>query len=171
MTDLLSNREKCYIYIDGGCWPNPGGDMLYAYSIFDKKLYDVITDNKDITKLFTDNGVKEFGVGIIGPASDDASNNTAEYLALYNTLTMLSLNRIVDSDIIVISDSLMLIKQMNGIYKVRGGHYSYLYTKCIAKKKWLESKSNCKFEFEHTPRENNISGFALEIFREKFYHS
>lgn len=166
--DLPSNREKCYIYIDGGCWPNPGGDMYYAYSIFHSPINGfVVRDN--IVSLFMDNGAIEYGVGYAYDKSVESSNNVAEYIALLNALNS---RKIWNDEVTILSDSLMLVKQMSKEYKVREGRYKEIFDRCCQTLKSIAAFGGLvDIKFEYIPRESNISGVALEIFREKFYHS
>ena len=161
-------KNNMYIYIDGGCWPNPGGDMYYAYSVFENEIKQIMMAT-DINQLFESNNALEFNVGYSYNRDVESSNNVAEYVALYTALNNFKFER--DSNTIFMCDSLMLVNQMIGKFKVRSGRYESLFNKCINKKYHIEVDNQCNMEFKHTPRENNISGIALEIFREKFYHN
>ncbi|MCX8169531.1 MAG: reverse transcriptase-like protein, partial [Candidatus Methanomethyliaceae archaeon] len=93
------------VFIDGLIEPiNPGGIATYAFIIYNNDL-----------KIFEKNGV----IGI-GPSM---SNNLAEYHALYEALNFLMENELNNEKILVKSDSQLLINQMKGFWKARGGLY------------------------------------------------
>jgi ribonuclease HI len=157
--------NKICIYTDGGCWPNPGGDMLYAYSVFNTPItsFNIADDIKD---LFIGNGALEYNIGLMfGTIPVESSNNVAEYAALLCALHSIGFSH----DITIFSDSLMLVKQMSGEYKVNNGRYKPVFENCIIVKNDMERKSGYKVDFKFVSREKNISGVALEIFRKKLY--
>ena len=157
--------NKIYVYTDGGCWPNPGGEMLYAYSVFDTPItrFNIPDDIKD---LFIGNGALEYNIGLMfGTIPVESSNNVAEYAALLCALHNIDFLH----DVTIFSDSLMLVKQMSGEYRVNNGRYKPVFENCVIVKKDMERKTGSKVDFKFVPREKNISGVALEIFREKMY--
>jgi ribonuclease HI len=61
------------------------------------------------------------------------TNNQAEYLALYLGLLMLSSYAQQGQAIHIISDSQLLVRQLNGIYKVKEPHLQILHRLCKEK--------------------------------------
>lgn len=121
------------IYTDGGSLNNPG-EAAYAYVIyFDGKV------------LFE----KGERIGV-------ATNNTAEYTGLMKALEKvkeiittperLSINRIS-----FISDSELMVKQLNGLYRVKSPEIR----QNIFKIRGLENEINIPITYTHTLREGN----------------
>ena len=121
-----------YIYIDGACSGNPGPS---AIGIVIEKDYGVVID------MWGDY------IGI-------ATNNIAEYRALKEALTRaveLSLDNLV-----VYSDSQLLVRQMNGVYKVRSPNLYGMYVDI----KRLESSFR-SIRYIYIPREKNYRADSL----------
>ncbi|WP_409349226.1 ribonuclease HI [Saccharolobus sp. A20] len=117
-------------YFDGLCEPrNPGGISTFGYVIY--------LDNEVIR-----------GFGLASkPFSKDSTNNVAEYMGLICLMDkMISLK--LDSPIIR-GDSQLVIRQMNGEYKVKAKRIIPLYERAIQ----LKEKLNAKLEW--VPREQN----------------
>jgi len=81
-----------------------------------------------------------------------ATNNVAEYIALIIALEEIKDKR--DCDIIILSDSELIVRQMNGQYKVKNELLLSLYHR--AKQLW---RSN--YSLVHIPREKNILADSL----------
>ena len=126
-----SNNHKWEVFVDGASRNNPGpaGAGIYI--------------TKDNAKIIKDG----FYLG-------KKTNNQAEYLAL--TLALFLLNKELEkqeeqkTSITITSDSELLIKQMNGEYKVKNpelGRIKGLIDQLLEEK-------NCKFK--HVLREENV---------------
>jgi ribonuclease HI len=120
------------VWIDGLCQPkNPGGVGTWGVFV-----------SVGVTReTFQLSGVVGEGVGM--------SNNVAEYEALIQALDFVHRYRHMD-DIIIYSDSTLLVGQMNGEYKANQGFYL---------EKFLRAK-NIVHDFPHIkfvwiPREQN----------------
>jgi ribonuclease HI len=87
--------ERIYAYIDGASKGNPG---KAAIGIVIKDCYG--------------NTVERYKAAI-----GEATNNTAEYTALKAALNLASR---YSNNITIMSDSMLLVNQMNGVYKVKG---------------------------------------------------
>ena len=76
------------------------------------------------------------------------TNNVAEYHALITALDYASANKI--SRLRVLSDSELLVRQMQGRYKVKSADLRPLYERAVAMSRSLDY-----FAVEHIPREKN----------------
>lgn len=136
MTDISPERQRWTVFIDGASRGNPGKSGIGIY----------ITDHqqKEIFK-------KGFFIG------NNKTNNQAEYYALLFALLLINN---LSSDTAVprirfISDSELLIKQMNGLYKIKNPILAYL-------KSLIDSMlKNLTYEFKHVLRQHNVVADAL----------
>ena len=119
------------VCIDGSCTPNPDGIATWA---------SIVRSGEK--ELWRANGIAGKGKGM--------TNNVAEYVALIHTLDWLSSNGYRDSEILIKSDSEMLVEQMNGTRKVRKGLYYPYY---IQAKDKVQNFNYIKFI--HIDREAN----------------
>ena len=123
---------KLKIFTDGGARGNPG---IAGYGIY-------IEDENKKT-LFEE--AKFLGV---------KTNNEAEYLGLIGALTWIGENKI-ESEIEINSDSQLLVRQMQGKYKVKAENL---------KKLWLIAQNlskNKKIIYKEIRREHNSRADAL----------
>ena len=89
------------IYCDGLCEPiNPNGIATYGFVVY-----------RDGTRMHEDFGVTGVGQGM--------SNNVAEYDALCKAFDYLKSQGLTAQEVIVRSDTRLLIKQMSGAWKKR----------------------------------------------------
>ncbi len=116
------------VYVDGLATPQNPGTGTYGYLIYD--------------------GAKKLAEGS-GLAGHDVTSNYAEYTALVEALTRLRALG-VEGDILIRSDSQLLVGQMTSGWKVKGGMYV---------EKLKEAKDLVKdfgsVRFEWIPREQN----------------
>lgn len=131
---------KVVLFIDGACEPyNPGGNMGYGFLAKNRDTQQVIAQGSGYT-----------------PANSANSNNVAEYMALVEGLKNLHDIGLQAADILVKGDSRLVIEQMSGNWRAKGGLYFH---------KFLEAKniasifSNLKYEW--IPRELNYEADAL----------
>ena len=115
------------VYIDGASRGNPG-EASYAYVIKER--------NKTIAE-------KYYCIG-------RSTNNVAEYTALVNVLEDIVKDFSDKKEVIVYSDSELLVKQINGVYKVKDVKIKILYEKIKE-----ISKSFLFMKVVHIPREMN----------------
>ena len=132
-----------------------------------KVLENLVTDDENINSvsLFTDGAAdlhtKTSGIGgvFLGENNeklyrfseylDDATNNEAEYSALIRGLEIgLELNII---NIEIFSDSELIVKQINGDYKVKHERMKRLHRKAIAL-----LCQYCNWSLQHVPRDDNM---------------
>jgi len=125
--------KKCNLYFDGACTPvNPDGDMGIGFSIIEngKEVYDLSHYiPKEEWKTTT-------------------SNNLAEYLALLQGLKRAYTDGY--EEINVYGDSMLVIKQMSGLWKIKNGSYVPIANKVKDFVKLFN-----KINFTHIPREEN----------------
>jgi len=124
------------IYIDGGSRGNPG-EAAFGFVVYNNK-------NQELYRFGSKIGKK--------------TNNVAEYTALIKALEYLK-NTIsnFDENIIVFSDSELVVKQINGIYKIRNKGLKTLYNEA---KELLKHFKN--IQIKHINRtENKISDWIV----------
>lgn len=126
-----------YIYTDGASRSNPG-ESASGYQIFDEK-------RKLLVKYSFYNGIK--------------TNNEAEYLAIIAALEKAGAEFGYTTEILLSSDSQLVVRQINGDYKVKN-----LGLKALNKKAadLVKKFKNCKLE--NISRENEyISQVDMEL--------
>lgn len=119
------------VWTDGLCEPiNPGGTGCAGY---------IIKKNGKIVEK----GSESLG------ASEDMTNNVAEYSALIRALQTVRKLGLDQEKILVKSDSKLLVSQMKGEWKVKGARIVPLHNKAAELKKGLN------IDFQWIPREEN----------------
>jgi len=116
------------VYIDGLAQPSNPGSGTYGYVVYD--------------------GQKKVAEGS-GLAGHDVTSNYAEYTALEQALSKLKAMKL-EGDVLVRSDSQLLVGQMSAGWKVKGGMY---VEKLKAVKDLLREFGSVRFEW--IPREQN----------------
>lgn len=125
------------IHTDGGSLNNPGpAACAYIISKNDKSIVE-----------------KRFFY------LDIQTNNIAEYMGVKNALlTLLRLKeKLSPSSLSFISDSLLLVNQLNGLYKVKNEAIRSLVFEIRA----LEQQINIPISYKHVLREHNQEADAL----------
>ena len=126
------------IFTDGGSLNNPG-QAAYGFLIYDGKK-QVYTQNERI--------------GI-------ASNNVAEYTALIRALEFvrdtIQKSKVSAKGLLIISDSLLMVNQVNGLYKVKNVDIKPLHSKI----KMLEMELGLPISYKHVLRDKNTEADAL----------
>jgi ribonuclease HI len=104
--------ETIFLNFDGLCEPiNPGGIATYGVVIRQGKVHLLEDD----------------GLAFAKPWTYEASNNVAEYSALIRGLEWLKDHKMRCSKIIVRGDSILVINQLKGTYKVKAARILLLY--------------------------------------------
>ena len=116
------------VYVDGLAQPRNPGTGTYGFVIYD--------------------GPKKVAEGS-GLAGYDVTSNYAEYTALEQALSKLK-NMGVEGDVLIRSDSQLLVGQMSSGWKVKGGMY---VEKLKAVRDLLKEFGSVRFEW--IPREQN----------------
>lgn len=125
------------VYFDGACEPvNPGGFAAFGLVIrssVDGELYRA-------SKIFRPVKGKE----------RETSNNVAEYSAFLHALEWLAEHNLQDEEISFFGDSKLVIEQMFGWWRMRGGFYIPIALKA---KKLLKKFTHARGQW--IPREQN----------------
>jgi ribonuclease HI len=113
-------------YIDGAARGNPGpaGAGVYIEAV----------DGRPAEELFE--------------ALGRATNNVAEYRALL--LALARAGEMRAETVEILSDSLLLVQQINGIFKVKAAHLVPLVSDAVRRAKGFR-----RFSIRHVPREKN----------------
>lgn len=113
-------------YIDGAARGNPGpaGAGVYIEAV----------DGRPAEELFE--------------ALGRATNNVAEYRALL--LALARAGEMRADTVEILSDSLLLVQQINGIFKVKAAHLVPLVSDAVRRAKGFR-----RFSIRHIPREKN----------------
>ncbi len=120
------------VYTDGRAEPNPGLGT-FGYVVYE-----------DGRRTHSEHGVAGRGV----------TNNYAEYFCLIKALEHLKAHR--DEEITVFSDSALLVNQMSGKWRFKGGAYSEKY---LGAKELAAGFSRLRFAW--IPREKNAEADEL----------
>jgi len=125
------------IYTDGGSRGNPGPSG-FGVAVYDDKKNVVAQISKFV-------GIK--------------TNNEAEYLALNEAISWVkdNLDRLVIDSVDFYSDSQLLVRQMQGKYKVKAPTITPLYRFATS----LLSTMNLSYKFHEIPRELNSLADSL----------
>lgn len=125
-------------YFDGACAPtNPFGHMGTGC---------YVTHERE--RIFEHSGYVE--------ASNQNSNNLAEYLALEQVLAFLCDQGVNDYKIRIFGDSMLVINQMNGQWGIKSGYYADTARHCL---RTVKTFSDIKFTW--IPREQNTEADSL----------
>jgi len=126
------------VHIDGACEPvSPNGIASYGFIV-----------SRDDKEIYSEGRIVGEGQGM--------SNNYAEYSALCAALTYLLKENLLDEEIVVRSDSQLLVNQMSNLWAVHGG----LYLKKYAEARTLVERFR-KIIYQWIPREQNEATDAL----------
>lgn len=100
-----------------------------------------------------------------GPASVMNSNNVAEYKALRWILEWLIDNKMTDIPITIIGDSMLVVKQMSGQWRIKNGLY---VNEALICKRLLRSFSRCVVHWvcrEKNTRADELSKMGIALAR------
>jgi len=128
------------VYIDGCCEPNPGGTASYGFVVY-----------KD--------GVRDYARAAIVGSGDKTSNNVAEYAGLVAFLEWFD-NQPVE-DVVIKSDSQLLVKQMSGEWRIKRGLYLPYAQRALAIMLNNAEVWKGKIKFKLIPREENKEADVL----------
>jgi len=127
------------IYTDGGALNNPG-PAASAY---------VIYHNKDI--------IHQEGV-YLGPQTNNYAEYNAVILALEEVKELVQVGKVKELEkIFFVSDSNLLVNQLNGLYKVKNAGIR----ECVLKVRRLEQEVNVPVSYTHVMREQNTVADAI----------
>lgn len=103
-------KQSWTLFVDGASRNNPGPSGAGMYILKDRTLF-----LKDGYYL----GIK--------------TNNQAEYLALFFGLCLVMEHYQEGDDVTIIADSQLLVRQLNGVYRVKQPHLQPLFLLCKTK--------------------------------------
>lgn len=130
---------KIIAFIDGSCEPiNPGGIMgVGVWMNVDGKQQAFSEKHEE---------------------RPDNTNNLAEYLALKKVLDFCE--KIEVSELEIFSDSMLLVKQMNGQWRIKHGSYKSVALECYLVIHNFRI-ANAKISIKWIPREQNVMADSL----------
>jgi ribonuclease HI len=131
------------VWTDGACYPNPGGKAAYGIVVRE-------TDEKGFKKVLHTEG-KYIGEG------KQMSNNVAEYEGLIAGLQWIRKQGLDKEELVILSDSMLVVKQMS--CKMGVGHG--LYSRCYPIARMLAF--GLKVKFVWVPREKNWQANQLAV--------
>ncbi len=123
----MNKKTKWQLFVDGASRNNPGPSGAGIY--------------------LTKNHVKEFAHGFF---LGTKTNNQSEYLALLIGL-IIAIPKIAQDHLEIISDSLLLVNQLNGIYRVKNPELQILHHKA------LTLLSSVTYTVVHVLRAKNVN--------------
>ncbi len=128
------------VHFDGLCQPkNPGGVATYGFVV-----------ERDGRRIHE-------GRGLAGtPYAPDTTNNVAEYTGLVRALEYFLQQKLTDESVVVRGDSELVIKQLNGEYKVKSPNLAPLHAK--VRELFFRFRD---LRFEWVPRQKNREADAL----------
>jgi len=119
--------------------------------------------------LYVDGGTRGSVICLVDPHKKktivktrrgDITNNGLEYLAMIYGIEYAKNN--YPKDIVIIkSDSMVVVNQINGMWKVNAENLGKLYVKAIRKLRGSRIRPSW------TPRENNLAGLHLDSLKDK----
>ena len=121
-----------HVFTDGGARGNPGPAGIGVY---------IIDEEKNVLYAF-------------GKAIGIATNNVAEYKALIAAFSWLVENKLIvegHKEVHFFLDSLLLVSQINGTFKVKNPHLKELLFAVREK----EASLSVPMQYTHVPREKN----------------
>lgn len=137
-------------YVDGSCKGNPG-HMRIA-------ILTPTGDLADWTHPHYPPREGLFGDNKLVLDAGEGTNNQAEYLALYGALHYAQIDRA--TDIVIKSDSKLVVEQVNGNWKVKNQQLKTMLDETLELLKKMEGEK--KITITWVPREQNLAGHLLE---------
>ena len=128
---MASIPDEVIIYFDGASRGNPGLSGAGAVIIINKKIIEEL--NKFLGKM---------------------TNNQAEYCGIQLGLSFLLNNSIFGKKLSIKGDSQLILKQLEGKYKVRSDNLKDLYTQTIILLQTIETQFKT-INFNYIPRNLN----------------
>lgn len=136
LAETTKGQSAILMRSDGASRGNPGAAAC-AFVLYDKDSMTQISS-----------GSQHLGT---------ATNNYAEYMGLKAGLEFLSQQSLALESLFIELDSELIVKQINGIYKVKDPNLKLLYTDI----KKLLSEIGCKYTVNHIPRSKNYDADLL----------
>lgn len=125
--------KELFVYFDGACEPhNPGGIATWGIAVYDSEKNPLHTD---------------CGLACM-PFSKQSTNNYAEYSALIKALQYCI--EVKAESVSIFGDSQLVVKQMQGLFKVKSPNILPLYEQAVSLTKGIK-----KVKITWVPREQN----------------
>lgn len=124
--------EKIIVYTDGASRGNPGPASIGVI---------VYNDKKNILKEYSQT---------IGKTTNNDAEYQAVIFALKKMKTLFGKKNIKNYEILIKSDSQLLVSQLTGKYKIKDSNIQKLFIQA-----WNLKVDYHKVDFEHIPREQN----------------
>ncbi|MCI4350443.1 MAG: ribonuclease HI family protein [Thermoplasmata archaeon] len=134
----IVNEPVARVHFDGACQPPRGGGVA---------TFGFVVDGTNLSH--TDKGLA------VPPWSPNATNNVAEYVAAIRALEWLR-GRSFSGIVVVIGDSQLVIRQMNGEYDVKAEHLKAYHAHL---QRLVQEFKEVRFEW--VPREENTEADRL----------
>jgi len=141
----MAKYQNLQVNTDGGSRGNPGHSAIGIVICSDQKVIQTHSEYIGIT-----------------------TNNVAEYTAVIKALDLIIKNSIDSENCTFVLDSELIVKQINGLYKVKQSHLQSLNQNIKELiNKGLENNNFKKITFTHVLREKNkeadkLVNFALD---------
>ena len=136
------------VYIDGGCEPNPGGTAAYGVLVQKVGGSPGLGHPQEVV----------WRIGQVVGSGPSFSNNVAEYEGLLAFLNWYEGSSHCMEAVVIRSDSQMLVNQINGNWRIKGGLYAdrARRAKVLVDQLWPSPKIG-KFKICWIPREENLA--------------
>jgi len=135
--------KRLHIYVDGACRGNPGPSSV--------GVYIQTEDGKSLKEYHRTIGV--------------ATNNVAEYSAMEDALKIAE--EIGGTDLKIHADSLLMVKQLNGEYKIKKPHLREFVDRILAHKQLFNSVEFVHVRREFNTRADRLANTALDLLKKK----
>lgn len=139
-----------FMFFDGSCWPNPGGDMGVAWGIRPHVGPDSLPAGGE--QLASPPSLMDCNFGpwqaLVGDTLGPGSNNQAEYHALLGGLR--HAHRLGVRRLVVAGDSLLVVRQMNRQWKIKSKGLRAVHAEALRL-----ASAFTKIAFRHVRRERN----------------
>lgn len=96
-------------------------------------------------------------IGKTGRFIGETTNNIAEYSAVIEAFELLKKNYLTAKELHFYLDSLLVVSQLNGIYKIKKANLKILFNKIKVYEKYLDSK----ITYINIPRAKNSAADAI----------
>ncbi len=135
--------KRLRLYVDGACRGNPGPSSVGVYAETE--------DGKALKEYHRTIGV--------------ATNNVAEYSAMEDALKIAE--ELGGTDLTIHADSLLMVKQLNGEFKIKKPHLREFVDRILAHKAHFNSVTFVHVRREFNTRADRLANTALDLLKKK----
>lgn len=136
--DIGNWPEEITAYTDGASRNNPG-PASFGLSVVDKEKNIIFEEACFLGKK---------------------TNNEAEYLGIYRVLELSAINKV--KKLFLKTDSQLIARQLQGIYKIKSPHLKPIYKKCIRNLKHIPQYKIIHILREKNKRADELANLALD---------